>query len=70
MIHYYLFVSCVCKRYLIIIHLFEAVGKAIHDFCEHTDAHQWEFPSTTKLKLQQCKAFSERVKNIFKPIGL
>ena len=30
--------------------LSETVGEpTIHDFCEHTYAHQWEFPSTQKL---------------------
>ena len=52
-----------------VIHLLyilsETVGEptAIHDFCEHTYAHQWEFPSTTKNILRkQCKALSGYVK--------
>ena len=51
-----------------VIHLLyilsETVGEpTIHDFCEHTYAHQWEFPSTTKIILRkQCKALSEYVK--------
>ena len=37
-----------------VIHLLyilsEIVGEpTIHEFCEHTYAHQWEFPSTTKI---------------------
>ena len=56
----------VCKRYSLLYILSETVGEpTIHDFCEHTYAHQWEFPSTTKIILRkQCKALSEYVKKI------
>ena len=46
--------------------LSETVGEpTIHDFCEHTYVHQWEFPSTSKIILRkQCKALSKYVKKI------
>ena len=42
-----------CDWGIIAYILFEAAGKTIHDFCEHTYAHQWEFQSTSKLKLRK-----------------